>query len=122
MIEGRGVHTESGFPLSTRNYKISATVGVTTVIKTLQQAILYTGAGQKLILEEVLPEDWSRYRVADTPLCNIVGTRSKRIRQNDFITSFVQVGNLRTQARFIMVHSLVAECILGCHFIDRHVR
>jgi hypothetical protein len=32
------------------------------------------------------------------------------------------VGNLRTQARFIMVHSLAAECILGCQFIDRNVR
>jgi hypothetical protein len=34
----------------------------------------------------------------------------------------VQVGNLRTQARFIVVHSLAVECILGCQFIDRHVR
>jgi hypothetical protein len=69
-----------------------------------------------------LPEHWSRYHVADAPFYNIVGAGGKRLRQKGVITLFVQVGNLRTQARFIYVHSLAAECILGCQFIDRHVR
>jgi Retroviral aspartyl protease len=122
MINVGAVHTESVFPLATRNYKISATVGGTTVISTPLRAILDTGAGPNLIREELLPEDWSRYCVADAPFYNIVGAGGKQLRQKGVITLFVQVGNLRMQARFIVVHSLAAECILGFQFIDRHVR
>jgi hypothetical protein len=31
----------------------------------------------------------------------------------------VQLGTIKVQARFIVVESLSAECILGCQFIDR---
>jgi hypothetical protein len=34
----------------------------------------------------------------------------------------VQLGNLRTHARFLVVTSLAADCILGCQYIDRCVR
>jgi hypothetical protein len=34
----------------------------------------------------------------------------------------VQLDNLRTHARFLVVTSLAAECILGCQYIDRYVR
>jgi Retroviral aspartyl protease len=95
---------------------------LTTVITTPLRAILDTGAGPNLIREEVLPQDWSRYRVADARLYNIVGAGGKRLLQKGAISLFLQVGNLRTQARFIVVHSLAAECILSCQFIDRHVR
>ena len=47
-----------------RNYKVSATVGVSTVVATPVFAILDTGAGPNLVREDVLPEDWLRYRVA----------------------------------------------------------
>jgi hypothetical protein len=70
----------------------------------------------------VLPEDWSRYRVVDAPLYDIVGAGGKWLLQQGAITLFLQVGNLRMQARFIAVHSLAAKCIMGCRFIDRHVR
>jgi hypothetical protein len=58
MIKVGVVHTESGFLLATRNYKISSTVGVMTVITTPLRAIPDTGAGPSLISEKVLPEDW----------------------------------------------------------------
>jgi hypothetical protein len=58
MINVGAVHKESGFRLATRNYKISATVGVTTVITTPLRAIIDTGAGPNLIREKgVVPED-----------------------------------------------------------------
>jgi hypothetical protein len=53
---------------------------------------------------------------------NIVVESGKRLRQKVIITLFVQVGNLRSQARFIVVHILAAECILGFQFIHRDVR
>jgi hypothetical protein len=34
----------------------------------------------------------------------------------------VQLGNLPTHTRFLVVTSLAAECILGCQYIDRYVR
>jgi hypothetical protein len=44
--------------MATRNYKVSATVGVTTAVATPVYAILDTGAGPNLVREDVLPEDW----------------------------------------------------------------
>jgi hypothetical protein len=67
-VNVQNVPTESVFPLVSRNYKVSATVGVTTVAANPVRAILDTGAGPNLIKEEVLPQDWERYRVANTPV------------------------------------------------------
>jgi hypothetical protein len=47
-------------PLATRNYKVSATVGVSATMLTPVSAILDTGAGPTLIRETVLPEDLER--------------------------------------------------------------
>ena len=113
---------ESVFPLLSRNYKVSATVGVTTVVATPLRAILDTGAGPNLIREEMLTEDWERYRIADAPTYKIVGAGGRRLNQKGFVTLCVQLGNLRTKARFVIVAGLAADCILGCQFIDRHVK
>jgi hypothetical protein len=104
MVKVGAVHTESVFPLATFNYKISANLGVTTIISTPLRAILVTGAGPNLIREEVFPEDWSRYRAADVPFYKIVSAGGKQLRQKGVITLFMQVGNLRAQARLIVVY------------------
>jgi hypothetical protein len=64
--EGR-VARELFFPLKSRNYKVSATVGVTTVVARPVRAILDTGAGPNLVRAELLPQDWERYRVTSDP-------------------------------------------------------
>jgi hypothetical protein len=53
--------------LASRNYKVSATVGVSTVVATTVYAILDTGDGLNLVREDDLPEDWLRYRIAGDP-------------------------------------------------------
>jgi hypothetical protein len=70
----------------------------------------------------VLPEDWERYIVANAPVFNVVGAGGRRLRQKGVVTLVVQLSNLRTHARFLVVTSLAAECILGCQYIDRCVR
>ena len=100
---------ESVFPLLSRNYKVSPTVGVTTVVATPLRAILDTGAGPNLIREEMLTEDWERYRVADAPTYKIVGAGGRRLNQKGFVTLCVQLGNLRTKARFVVVAGLAAD-------------
>jgi hypothetical protein len=117
-----GIRTESVFPLKSRNYKVSATVGVTTVVAKPVRAILDTGAGPNLVREDILPENWERYRVPDEPAFNIVGAGGRRLRQRGTITLFLELGGLRVKAQFLVVAGLAAECILGCQFIDRHVR
>jgi Retroviral aspartyl protease len=116
------IQSGSVFPLKARNYKVSATVGVTRGLSTPVLAILDTGAGPNLIREETLPEDWERYRVTGEPVYNVVGAGGRRLRQKGVITIFVQLGKLRVKARFLVVTGLAADCILGCQFIDRHVR
>ena len=50
-------HVQTVYPLLTRNYKISATVGVTTVVAKPVKAILDTGAGPNIVRPDFLPED-----------------------------------------------------------------
>jgi hypothetical protein len=38
------------------------------------------------------------------------------------ITLYVQVGDLVTRVRFYVVPGLGTHCILGCNFINHHVR
>jgi hypothetical protein len=97
-------------------------VGVSTVIVTAVRAILDTGAGRNLVREDLLPEDWERYRMTEEPRCNILGEGGSRIRQKGVISLFVELGRLRLKARFLVIAELAVECILGCQFIDRHVQ
>jgi hypothetical protein len=97
---------ETVYSLTTRNFKVSATVGVTTVVQTPVPAILDTGAGPSLVREAVLPEDW----------------QCRKIRQKEVIILHVEVGQRLLKTKFIVVEELAAECILGCKFINRHVQ
>ena len=113
---------ETVYSPTTRNYKVSATVGVTTVVQTPVRAILDTGAGPNLVREAVLPEDWQCRRLTGEPECRIVGAGGRKLRQKGIIILLVQVGQLRLKTKFIVVEELAAECILGCQFINRHVQ
>ena len=109
------------FPLKSRNYKVSASVGVNTAVISPVRAILDTGAGPNLIRATVLPEDWERYRVFGAPTLNIVGAGGRRLRQSGTVTLHVEIGGIKLRARFLVMETLAAECILGCQFINRHV-
>jgi hypothetical protein len=62
-VKYKTVSTEVVCPLFSRNYKVSATVGVNTVIMAPVRAILDTGWGPNLIRAEILPEDWELSRL-----------------------------------------------------------
>jgi Retroviral aspartyl protease len=113
---------ETVYSLTTRNYKVSATVGVTTVVQTPVRAILDTGAGPNLVREAGLPEDWQCRRLTGEPECRIVGAGERKLRQKVVIILHVQVGQLRLKTKFTVVEELAAECILGCQFIYRMCR
>jgi hypothetical protein len=104
--------------MASRNYKISATTAVDTPV----YAILDTGDGPNLVREDVLPEDWLRYRVAGDTTYQVIGANGRSLPQRGVATLWVQLGRLRAQARFIVVKQLAAGCILECQFIDRHVK
>jgi hypothetical protein len=53
--------------LATRDYKVSATVGVSATVLRPVSAILDTGAGPNLIGEKVLPDDWELNRIPGPP-------------------------------------------------------
>jgi Retroviral aspartyl protease len=116
------LEVEVVFSLATRNYKVSATVGVSATVLRPVSAILDTGAGPNLIRENILPDDWERYRIPGPPEFHIVSAGGRRLLQRGNITLTVQLGTIKVQARFIVVESLVAECIMGCKFIDRQVQ
>jgi hypothetical protein len=108
--------------MKSRNYKVSATVGVSTVVMKTIRAILDNGAGPNLMREDLMTEDWERHRVPGEPRYNIVGAGGRRLKQRRMLDLYVELGGIRVKARFILIAQLAAECILGCQFIHRHVR
>jgi hypothetical protein len=96
-------------------------VGVTTVVARPVRAILDTGAGPNLVRAELLPQDWERYRVTSDPPREIVGAGGRRLKQLCVVVLHVELGRLRVRCRFTVFPGLLAECILGCKFIDLHV-
>jgi hypothetical protein len=74
------------------------------------------------VREDVLPEDWLRYRVAGDTTYQVIGANGRSLPQRGVVTLWVQLGRLRAQARLIVVKQLAAGCILGCQFIDRQVK
>jgi hypothetical protein len=110
------------FPLLSRSYKFSATLGAITVVATPLRAILDTGAVPYLIREDMLTDDWEHYRIADAPVYKIFGAGGHRLNQKGLVTLVVQLWNLGTKARFIVVAGLAADCILGGYFIDLNVK
>jgi Retroviral aspartyl protease len=86
---------ETVYSRTTRNYKFSATVGVTTVVQTPVRAILDTGAGYNLVREAVIPEDWQCRHLTGETECRIVGAGGRKLRQKGVLILHVQVGQLR---------------------------
>jgi hypothetical protein len=95
--------------LADRNYKVSTTVGVSTVVATPVYAILNTGAGQNSVREDVLPEDWKRYRTTEEPSFQIVGASGRPLSERGVITLCVQLGQLKARTKFIFVKQLTAD-------------
>jgi Retroviral aspartyl protease len=90
------------------------------VVATPVYAILDTGAGPNLVREDVLPEDWLKYRIAGDTTYQVIGASGNSLPQRGVVTLWVQLGQLREQVRSIVVKNLAAGCKLGCQLIDQH--
>jgi Retroviral aspartyl protease len=112
---------ETVFPLKSRNYKVSAAVGVSPAVLSPVRAILDTGAGPNLVRASILPADWERYRVLGELTLNIFGAGGRRLRQKGTVTMVVEIGRLHIKSCFLMIEGLAADCILGCLSINKHV-
>jgi hypothetical protein len=86
------------------------------------KAVFDTGAGPNLVREGILPKGWERFLIPNRPLPRINNASGKRVPVRGVITLYVQVGDLVTRVRFYVVPGLGTPCILGCNFINLHVR
>jgi hypothetical protein len=91
------LQVEVVFLLTARNYKVTATVGVSATVLTPVSKILDTGAGPNLIRESALPEDWEPYRIPGILAFHIVGVGDRRLLQKGNITLTVQLGMLKVR-------------------------
>jgi RNase H-like domain found in reverse transcriptase/Reverse transcriptase (RNA-dependent DNA polymerase)/Integrase zinc binding domain/Integrase core domain/Chromo (CHRromatin Organisation MOdifier) domain/Retroviral aspartyl protease len=108
--------------MKSRNYKFITSVGLSTRAMFPITTVLDTGAGPSLIREDVLPKDWEAMRLRGVPVPRIVNASGRAVTSKGVVVLHVQVGDLRTRVRFYVTSGLAVPCILGCNFIDRHVR
>jgi hypothetical protein len=105
-----------------RNYKLCVSLGVISTILAPVRAVFDTGAGPNLFRDDLLPLGWEIILVPDPPFPRITNASGKRMPVKGIIVLYLQVGDLRTRVRFYVVPGLGVPCILGCNFIDIHVR
>jgi hypothetical protein len=108
--------------LKSRNYKFCVSVGLTRNVLHPIMAVLDTGAGPNLIREDLLPKNWEFYRIPGLPFPQITNASGRRIPARGFVQLQVQVGGLVRRVRFYVTPGLAVPCILGCNFINLHVK
>jgi hypothetical protein len=86
------------------------------------KAVFDTGAGPNLVREGILPKGWERFLIPNQPLPRNNNASGKRMPVRGVITLYVHVGVLVRRVRFYVVPVLGTPCILGCNFINLHVR
>jgi hypothetical protein len=85
-------------------------------------AVLDTGTGPNLIREYLLPKNWEVYRIPGLALPRITNDSGRRISARGLVHLHVQVGGLVRRVRFYVTPGLAVPCILGCNFINLHVK
>ena len=86
------------------------------------RAVLDTGSGPNLVREDILPKDWDRWRVPNIPLPRITNASGKKILAKGVIVLYVQLGTTVHRVRFYVAPGLAVPSILGCNFINLHVK
>ena len=105
-----------------QNYKVCVSIGLSPRILLPLQAVVDTGAGPNLVREGNLPDGWERYLIPGQPLPRVNNASGRRMPVKGVVVLTVQVGEILRRVRFYVVASLSVPCILGCHFINAHVR
>jgi Retroviral aspartyl protease len=113
---------ESVHIFQSRNNKLYFSVGVSKAVLYSERAVLDTGAGPNLVREDILPKNWERWRVPNKPLHRITNARDKQILAKEVIVLYVQLSNTVHRVRFYVAPGLAVPCILGCNFINLHVK
>jgi hypothetical protein len=114
--------TESVHLFRSRNYKLYCSVGVSQAVLFPVRAVLDTGAGPNLVREDILPKNWERWRVPNIPLPRITNASGMQILAKGVIVLYVQLGTTVHRVRFYVAPGLAVPCILGCNFINLHVK
>jgi hypothetical protein len=104
------------------NYKLGVSIGLTRAVLFPVRSVLDTGAGPNLVREDVLPSGWDCSLIPNQPLPQITNASGKRMPVKGVIILILQVGNLVRRVRFYVTPGLGVPCILGCNFINLHVR
>jgi Retroviral aspartyl protease len=113
---------ESVHLLQSRNYKLYCSVGDSKAVLFPVRAVLDTGADPNLVREDILPKDWERWRVPNITLPRITNASAKQILAKGAIVFYVQLGTTVHRVRFYVAPGLAVPCILGCKFINLHVK
>jgi transposase InsO family protein len=69
-----------------------------------------------------LPKSWEMFRILGLPLPRITNASGRRIPARGVVQLYVQIGDAVKRVRFYVTPGLAVPCILGCNFINLHVK
>ena len=105
-----------------QNYKLCVSIGLTSRCLLPVRAVLDTGAGPNLIREDVLPIGWEHALIPGQTLPRVSNASGRRMPVKGVVQLTTRVGDLVRRIRFLVTSDLAVPCILGCHFINAHVK
>jgi hypothetical protein len=105
-----------------QNYKLCVSLGPMASCLNPVKAVLDTGAGPNLVREDVLPPGWERGLIPGQVLPRVSNASGRRMPVKGVVALVLRVGDLVRRVRFLVTSDLAVPCILGCHFINAHVK
>jgi hypothetical protein len=108
--------------LESQSYKICVSLGITPRCIIPVRVVLYTGARPKSVRDDALPSRWKRMLIPGQPLIRVSNSSGRRMPVKGMVQLVVRVGDLLRRLRFLVTRELAVPCVLGCQFINAHVK
>ena len=104
------------------NYKVACTLGRTKDDLHPVLTVLDSGAGPNLIARGVLPDLSDEEIDSSKEIVRLNDANGRPLRTRGLIRLSIRLGNYCARIPFVVVDRLSTDAILGCDFLDNHVR
>ena len=107
--------------LGAHNYKIETQLRLTNNFEFVV-SVIDTGAGPNLISRKLLNDELKLRIKTNRELVNLVDANGKPLDLLGTLTLTVKIGTYRASVTFVVTKTLSTDVILGCDFLDNHVK
>ena len=113
---------ESCLKLGSHNYKVEAQLKLSGTNFEHVVSVIDTGAGPNLISRKILSEELRQRIKPEREFVKLVDANGKPLDLIGTINKATKIGSYRASVTYVVTKTLSTDVILGCEFLDNHVR